>query len=389
MSARTSSVNPAVLRWARERSGLSVEDAATAIGRPADAVRDWEAGTSSPTYRQLAELAQRVYKRPVAVFFFPTPPEENSISSQFRTLPRADVEALEPDTLYALRDARALQMAIPDLLAGMETPISRSVDELRAVTGEGATSLAERMRRVFAVSDADQRSWRSADQALKEWRQVVERFGVFVFKRSFTQSDVSGFCLDDERYPLVMINNGTAHTRQIFTLFHELGHIAFRVSGVTTRDQRNLGSLAPTARDIEVTCNRFAADFLVPWSAFDWRSLNESAALAAIPTMARSFHVSREVVLRRFCDAGAVTPARYDEVVAEWSDDYFRDGGDSGGGSYYANQGTYLSETYVRAALGNYHAGRLGIGELADHLRMKARNVTRFEDFILSRGNAE
>jgi Zn-dependent peptidase ImmA (M78 family)/transcriptional regulator with XRE-family HTH domain len=378
-----------ILRWARERAGLSIDAAASAIGRPGEALRSWEEGESTPTYRQLADLAHRVYKRPIAVFFFPEPPQEAPITSRFRTLPDSEREALDPDTLYALRDARALQLAIPALLLNIDTPLNNGVAELRARLGETAAELATRLRGVIGVSVATQRGWQNAEKALKEWRRALEQFGVFVFKRPFAQDDVSGFCLDDELYPVLMLNNSTSHTRQIFTLFHELAHLAFRVSGVTTRHQTELGSLAPEARDIEVACNRFAADFLVPWDSAMWAAIRDSEVDSKVEEAARALHVSREVVLRRLLDAGRISPQHYEHKVEQWREDYLRAEARSSGGSYYANQGTYLSDLFVRAALYQYHAGRLSIGELADHFRMKAQNVGRFEDFVLGRGASE
>ena len=389
MVTRATSANPTILRWARERAGLSIEDAAHAVNRPAESVRAWEEGQAAPTYRQLADLAHRVYKRPIAVFFFPEPPQEARITSQFRTLPQSEIEAMEPDTLYALRDARAMQLAIPELLGNIDSRVVRTAGELRAMPGEDPAELATRIRATFEITVEKQRSWRNAESALKEWRRAVESFGVFVFKRAFDQDTVSGFCLDDEQYPVVMLNNSTAHTRQIFTLFHELGHLAYRVSGVTTRDQAGLGSLAPDAQAIEKACNRFAADFLVPWDSERWESVPSSDLESEIATIARSLHVSREVVLRRLVDAGRVSADRYAAIVEGWRDDYFRNASSAGGGDYYATQGTYLSDLYVRAALFQYHAGRMSIGELADHFRMKAQNVGRFEEFVLGRGGSE
>ena len=80
-------INPDVLRWARERSGLSVADVARKFSKSLDAISGWEAGETSPTYVQLEKLAYQVYKRPVAIFFFPKPPEEPDKISEFRTLP--------------------------------------------------------------------------------------------------------------------------------------------------------------------------------------------------------------------------------------------------------------------------------------------------------------
>jgi hypothetical protein len=46
------------------------------LKRKPEEVEAWEAGESAPTYPQLEKLAYQIYKRPLAVFFLPTPLDE-------------------------------------------------------------------------------------------------------------------------------------------------------------------------------------------------------------------------------------------------------------------------------------------------------------------------
>ena len=389
MVIRASSVNPQVLQWARTRAGLTIEAAANAVGRSVDALIAWENGTESPTYRQLSDLAQRVYKRPIAVFFFPAPPDEEPIASEFRTLPESDREQLEPDTLFALREARAWQLSAPAVLYGADEAFRGSIEDLRARPRETTQALAKRVRETLGISISQQLRWRSPDDALKAWRSAVEQFGVLVFKRPFQQESVSGFCLDSSDFPVIVLNNSTSHTRQIFTLLHELGHLAFRVSGITRQRDEDLGSLAPSDRGVEIACNQFAASVLLPPDSIDLDRILSDDLEIAITHTARQFQVSREVVLRRLLEEGRIGSDEYKELVQAWRDDYLRREERAGGGSYYANVGTYLSDKYARAVLFQYHSGRIGVGEAAEHLRMKAQNIERFEAFLLSRGASE
>jgi len=72
-------VNPEVLRWARETGGFDIPDVVVKLKRKritSETVTSWEKGTASPTYVQLERLAYEIYKRPLALFFFPEPHEE-------------------------------------------------------------------------------------------------------------------------------------------------------------------------------------------------------------------------------------------------------------------------------------------------------------------------
>ena len=68
-------INPTIVKWARERSGYTLEDVATSLNKDVETISDWESGEQAPTYVQLETLAGK-YKRPIAIFFFPEPPQE-------------------------------------------------------------------------------------------------------------------------------------------------------------------------------------------------------------------------------------------------------------------------------------------------------------------------
>ena len=72
MAGEQIQVTPAVLRWAREQAGFSVDDLLPKFKK----LDQWEADDpeSFPTYPQLEQLADK-FKVPVAVFFFPEPPD--------------------------------------------------------------------------------------------------------------------------------------------------------------------------------------------------------------------------------------------------------------------------------------------------------------------------
>ena len=124
MAEYAKSVNPEILRWARERSGHSLEEVAHALKKDVSVVESWEAGERFPAIGQLEKLAYELYKRPLAIFFFPEVPEEKTPAKEFRTLPQFEIEKFAPDTLYALREARAMQLSLRDLTDGTNPAVS-------------------------------------------------------------------------------------------------------------------------------------------------------------------------------------------------------------------------------------------------------------------------
>lgn len=371
-----------MLIWARERAGLSLGEAAERIGKEPEVLARWERGEAYPTYGQLEQLAESIYRRPVALFFFPEPPDEPPIQREFRILPDAEVEKLSEDTRYALRDALAFQMSLRELTGGKNPASKQIVQALRARPGQEPASLAQAAREYLDVTLEQQRKWGSTREAMSTWRARLESAGVFVFKRSFEQDEISGFCLADDVFPIIVVNNSTAFARQIFTLAHELGHLLFGISSITSDDYRFPDRLQAEARELEIACNRFAAELLVPAGTFPWDRIANSTVDDIVPELAREYSVSREVILRRLLDRGVVDQNSYIERVRAWS----REGegrAEGSGGNYYATQASYLGRAFLNLAFGQYRAGNISIADLADHLRVKARNVGKLEEFIL------
>ena len=227
----------------------------------------------------MESLAYEIYKRPVALFFFPEVPEEEAVEQSFRTLPEQELQRMPSRILYLLRRARVFQLNLAELYDGVNPasrPILRDLDFAPYVD---VSEMAEQVRAYLGIDLAEQQSWEDADDALKRWRTVLEDYGVFVFKDSFNppgkkkvdgvESTFSGFCLYDTDFPVIYVNNNKAKNRQIFTLFHELAHLLMHTGGVDTRQDDYIEYLTGDNRRIEVLCNQFAAEFLVPSRIFE------------------------------------------------------------------------------------------------------------------------
>jgi len=376
-------LNPRVLRWARERAGFDTGDIARALKKDIGIIEGWESGTSSPTYAQLEKLAYQFYRRPLALFFFPEPPTERIPTQEFRTLPEFEVHNFSSDTLYALRQAEAMQLALKELNDGVNPSPDKIFRDIITQASMSPRHLAETVREYLRITPQMQESWKNAEDAHEHWRALIQDKGIFVFKRSFKQRDLSGFCLVDPEYPVIYLNNSTAPSRQSFSLFHELAHILLHTSGVTKQNDRFIDSLTGTAKEIEVFANQFTAECLVPSRDFEQFLRRGPYDDQFLGDLADRYRVSREVILRKLLDWGLVERAFYEEKAEEWTKQYEKSRGKSKGGNYYATQATYLGEKYLQLVFGKYYQGSYGVEQLADYLNVKVQNVAGLEQFVL------
>src|SRR3546814_2204868 len=92
----------------------------------------------------------------------------------------------------------------------------------------------------------------------------------------------------------------------LFTYFHELAHLVFHTSGIDKVRVRYIERVAGDSKQVEILCNSFAAQFLLPEEAFARAVAGRQANEATAEAVAAQFHVSREVVFRRFLEQGRI-----------------------------------------------------------------------------------
>ena len=367
-------VNGDVITWARERAGLSPQEAAHKFPK----IAAWETGAALPSYPQLESMADE-FRIPIAVFFFPERPNVPRIEETFRTLPDTEFARLPRRIQFLLRKAKAFQLGLHELTQGRNPAERLITHDLEFTARMSADTMAARVRDYLGISLEQQMAWRNVDEALKEWRQALYGVGIFVFKDAFREESFSGFSLYDDVFPIIYVNNSAAKTRQIFTLFHELGHLLFHTSGIDPLDDQYVERLPERPRHIEVLCNRFAAQFLVPEKAFEAAFAGQRPTDRTAEILAARFHVSREFIFRKFLDRDLITHEDYGRAARQWAGQ--RQEG-SGGNPYWSKL-AYLGRDYVALAFNQYHQNRIDETQLGEYLDTKPKNVGTLEEYFV------
>lgn len=374
-------ITPNVVAWARKRAGYpTAEDAAEKL--KLKKIPLWEDANDAalPSYPQLEKMAD-AFKVPIAVFFFPEPPDLPPISETFRTLGSEQFDLLPPRVRFLLRKARAFQISLEELNGG-KNPAERLITrDLAFQPTASVDTIARTVREYLDVTLEEQFGWKDIDAALEHWRQALLRVGVYVFKDQFRQDGFSGFCLYDDEFPIIYVNNTTTKTRQIFTLFHELAHLLFHTSGVDTPDDSYIDGLANNARRIEVVCNRLAARLLVPEEVFDRASEGRPATEGTAEELAAHFKVSREMIYRKFLDRELISKDQYNEAAQRWAEQRKK----GKGGDYYNTKIAYLGAEYISLAFKQFYQNRIDQAQLADYLDTKPKNLGAFEEYMSRR----
>ena len=382
-------VTPEVLRWARKGAGIKTEEVAEQLKLEhvtGDTIQQWESGQGNLTYSQLEKLA-KIYGRPVAVFFFPEPPKEPSLKKQFRSLPEVYVEKIPTKIRFLIRDGMVKQMNLYELL-GDTNPAKRKI--VQGIVGQDrisaknlkdqARNLAEQARKYIGISLEEQTKYKDENEALKMWRNALEECGLWIFKNAFHDENYCGFCLHDDQFSIIYLNNSMAKSRQIFTLFHELAHLLRRKGGV---DMRTTPQLVDDYEEEEVFYNAFAGAFLVPDESFRQHA-KKNLQNEKIKKLAKMYKVSSEVIRRKLLDKNLITQKEYEGRREEWKRKFPADKKSSkSGGDYYATQCAYLGQKYLQVAFRQYHQRKINDRELADYLGIKTKSLGKLESYVL------
>jgi len=393
MATDLAPVTPAVLRWARETVGASVEDAARRAGVTEDRIRAWESGDAEPTLAKLRALA-KLYQRPLSIFFLPQPPKSFDAMQDFRRL-HADEDHSWSRALHKVyRRALDQQAVAAELLeADGETPRSAVPRATVSVATEEAGALA---RKALGVTLAEQFSWQRPDDAFTGWMEAVEAAGVLVLRTSdVPMEEMRGFSVSSGQIPVIVVNALDWPRGQAFTLLHEFAHLMLREGGLCDL-------LEPTSgrgRRIEVWCNAVAAATLMPAASFlnnevlgppGYREWEDDV----LGQLSGRWGASKEAVVRRLVTLERATMDFYLRKRAEYQAAYAelreeerarrKQSRSKGGPPPYRMTVRDRGKPYVRLVLDAYQRNLITASSLSNLLALKLKHLTALEHEVRS-----
>lgn len=353
-----------------------MEDAALAVGLKPEKLEAWESTESRPTFRQAQKLAKALHM-PFGYLFLAAPPAEQLPIPDLRTAGGRGVARPSTDLMDTIRIALQRQAWYIEHQRDQGNSPLPFVGRFNVNTPPA--QIAADIRQVLAVDvEQGQRTWEEYAKTLVE---SAERVGVLVMRsgivgnnthRKLDVGEFRGFAISDLLAPVVFINSADAPAARLFTLMHELAHLWLGSSGIS--------SAAPSeTRREEVVCNAVAGEFLAPREHFLLLWENGAGEFTQrVAELARRFHVSRLVVVRRALDLGLISQEAYRDyyraVLAE-----FR-GQDGGGGNFYRTAGAKNSARFARAVIAETFSGRLLLRDAGRLLGVQPSKIHKFAE---------
>jgi Zn-dependent peptidase ImmA (M78 family) len=346
-------INPELLVWARQRSGLPAQDLAARFPMLAA----WELGARYPTFKQLESYAQATHT-PIGFLFLPQPPREQVPIPDFRTIGDTGVVRPSADLLDTIYQCQQRQDWYREWAVVNQEEAVHAVGSLTTQTDP--TSAAATMRAALRFS-VEERGTTWSD-ALRILTEHAEDLGFLVMvngvvgsntHRKLNPREFRGFALADRLAPVAFVNGADTKAAQIFTLVHELVHLWL---GEAALDDTDMAAISES--DVERWCNKVAAEVLVPLAMLPDVPL-KAPSTEMLDLLARQFKVSTLVVLRRLYEAHRLSPDNYQGLVgAEYDRIMGLVGGRASGGNFFATQPVRVSRRFARAVIANTMEGQ-------------------------------
>lgn len=348
------SVNPDLLRWARERAGLSLLD----LARPFPKLDRWESREEQPTLKQLERFARATHA-PIGYLFLEQPPVETIPIPDLRTIGNRHPDQPSPDLLDTVYLCQQRQEWFREF--------ARSTGEGRlefvgsARISDDVVVAAARIRDQLGFDVGERRDLPTWTDALRLFSNQADHIGILVMcsgvvsnnnRRRLDPEEFRGLAMSDDLAPLVFINGADTKAAQMFTLAHELAHIWLGQSAVSDAE-----AATTPENGIERWCNQVAAELLVPLAQLRTEYRRDADLFVEANRLARHFKVSTLVILRRLHDAGGLSREQLNRAY-ESELQRLRALLKGSGGNFYLTQTARVGRRFARAVVASTLEGQ-------------------------------
>ena len=348
-------LNPEVLEWAVRRSGLSDEQIVKAFPK----YHAWIVDGYEPTVKQIRDFAKKVHVN-VSELFGANLPDYALQIADFRSVDNKLAKEPSPELFDTIESMRNRQVWMRDyFIAQGYAPVAFVGSYCgKPTTNKTIIELGKELHEMLDLDEGWAASCKNASEALRVFKDRVEASGISVVingvvddntHRPLDYTEFRGFVLSDPIAPLIFLNGNDYKTAQIFTLAHELCHLAFSQTGVSS---------APDDEDtpvvVEQFCNAVAAEFLIPGPLLErsWKK-SSSEPFKKTKAIASACKINFMVVARKAAELSLITQDEYHSLCRQYSAEkkpYVRSG-KSSGGDYFLTKKYRLGSVFSDAVI--------------------------------------
>jgi len=257
---------------------------------------------------------------------------------------------------------------------------------VRIALDEDPEGAAAKLRNALRITMEMQQSWRVDNEAFRGWRELFEKAGILTFQATGIDiGEARGFSISLQPLPVAVTNIKDAYRGRIFTLLHELAHIALNETGICDlEDNKHYNAHAR----IESYCNRVAGAVLFPQNQLLRMEIvrNHPRGKSAwrdedIRDLSRFFGGSREALLVRLLTLGLTNERFYFQKRDEYRREYekWRDERKGGFAPPHVVALSSAGPLFTSLVIENFNRERITASDVSDYLQIRLKHLPEIQ----------
>lgn len=287
---------------------------------------------------------------------------------------------------------REVFLELLELAPGSVLETSKKIRVRPSLQAENAGA---HLRDLLGMDDLPATLWPRQNDALNACVAAVERLGILVVQtHRVAHTEMRGFSISEWPFPAIALNGGDWPRPKLFTLLHELCHLARNAGGLCDLHERR-GDRTSDDR-IEHYCNEAAASALMPRAVFLAQQEVEHAtprydwSLQELGVLSSRFGASSEAALLRLIGVGKATWTLYWQLKPLLEQEYAdarqrereRQREAAGGPSFYVIKARDLGHRYVSSVLDAFRSQAISSLDVADYLEVRFDQLPNLEAVV-------
>ena len=361
-------VKPELFKWAMERADKDSKE----LIKKFKNLKEWEQGTILPTFKQLENFSKATYT-PFGYFFMDKPPEEKIPIPDLRTIENMEIIHPSPNLLDTIHLCQQRQDWYREFICSMG---ENNLDFIGSVNiRESVEKTAAKMRKTLGFDLQERKDASNWSDGFRLFLDKTDNAGIMVTtscvvgsntQRKLDINEFRGFALSDDFAPLIFINGTDSKSAQMFTLAHELAHIWLGKSALSNAVVLNTHS----SNNIEVWCNKIAAEFLVPLKSIKQHDVKKNP-IASVSILSKNYKVSSLVIIRRLFDAKYINRNEFEQAYEKELKRINSPSNKKSGGDFYKTMGVRAGKRFMQDLISSTLEGHISFTEALRLLGIK------------------
>jgi len=264
--------------------------------------------------------------------------------------------------------------------------LTPAVFNVRITLRDDPETAAEKIRAALGVRTKVQSQWRVDNEAFREWRALLEHAGILTFQATDLElEEARGFSISLRPFPVVVANIKDAYRGRIFTLLHEVAHIALNEGGICDLDDNQRRN---AAAQIEAFCNRIAGavlfprqDLLATTEVRNHRPPDMTWSDEEIQSLSRKFGGSREALLVRLLALGRTSEKFYYRKRDEYRLEYakWREERKQGFAPPHVVSLSSAGPLFTSLVIENFNREHITASDVSDYLQVRVKHLPEIQ----------